>query len=268
MFSATSQSRIITVVVALLFPALLPGQDAMVTQNSRAAIDRQFAAVDASLVETAEELLINSHLAEVIDTKGHDAKDREATNASPAQEEISARRNSSPAFSRLESLRPQIEPILQMQGLPVELSAIVLIESGANAAALSPKGARGLWQLMPETARRYGLTVNASHDERLDIEKSTRAASRYLSDLRVQFGSWPLALAAYNTGEQNLQRAICRAHSTEFPILSSMGLLPLETRNYVPAVMGAMHSMGKMPDPSSRAPSPRGIIAFALTTQE
>jgi membrane-bound lytic murein transglycosylase D len=143
------------------------------------------------------------------------------------------------AQSRLAALRPVIEPILREAGIPPQLAAVVLVESGGDPTALSPKGARGLWQLMPETARRYGLIVDNTEDDRLDIEKSTHVAARYLSDLYSEFGSWPLALAAYNTGEQNLRHAIDRSRSTDFNVLSSLRLLPLETRNYVPAVLAA-----------------------------
>lgn len=147
--------------------------------------------------------------------------------------------------ARLDRLRPAVEPILQQSGVPVELAAMILVESGGRTTALSAKGALGLWQLMPATARRYGLRVDNVEDDRLDIEKSTRGAARYLNDLHLQFGSWTLALAAYNTGEQNVQRAISRSQSTEFTVLSSLGLLPLETRNYVPAVMTAIQSFNQ-----------------------
>lgn len=149
---------------------------------------------------------------------------------------------SSPAGSaagRIALLRPVLDPILSEVGIPTQLTAVALVESGGDPMALSPKGARGIWQLMPETARRYGLTVNNIEDDRVDVEKSTRAAAHYLSDLYSEFGSWPLALAAYNTGEQNLQSAISRSRSSDFVVLSSLGFLPLETRNYVPAVFAA-----------------------------
>ena len=172
-----------------------------------------------------------------------------------------------PALARVEMLRPAMDPILQREGVPTELAAVVLVESGGNTRALSAKGARGLWQLMPDTARRYGLVVDGATDERVDIEKSTRAAARYLSDLRLQFGSWPLALAAYNTGEQNLQRAIEQSRSSEFAVLSANGRLPLETRNYVPAVLAASRAFGQpfafqtQPVPSS------AITVFAASTR-
>lgn len=171
------------------------------------------------------------------------------------------------APSRLASLRPVIEPILRQAGIPVDLVAVVLVESGGDPMALSPKGARGIWQLMPDTARRYGLTVDASEDDRLDIEKSTHVAARYLSDLYSEFGSWPLALAAYNTGEQNLQHAIARSRSTDFNVLSSLRLLPLETRNYVPAVLATATRLTNSPTeeqiPISWEPNARTVFAVA-----
>ena len=141
-------------------------------------------------------------------------------------------------LQRVEQQRPVSEPILREEGVPTELIAVVLIESGGQPAALSPKGARGLWQFMPDTARRYGLIVSAVTDERLDIQKSTRAAARYLRDLYQRFGNWSLALAAYNAVEDRVDAASWKAQSAEFVRLSAW--LPLETRNYVPAVLSAM----------------------------
>ena len=141
--------------------------------------------------------------------------------------------------SRVQQLRPVIDPILRGEGIPPELVAVALIESGGQAAAISPKGARGVWQLMPDTARRYGLIVSGQKDDRLDLVSATRAAARYLHDLHAQFGDWELVLAAYNAGEQAVQSAIQRAGSNSFAVLSQLRLLPAETRNYVPAVMSA-----------------------------
>lgn len=144
------------------------------------------------------------------------------------------------ALERVQALRPMLEPILREEGIPAELVAVVLIESGGRTTALSPKGARGLWQLMPGTGRRYGLVVTEAVDERLDPYKSTHAAARYLRDLYSQFGSWSLALAAYNSGEDTVQRAIDRASSRDFPAIAHSGVLPAETQSYVPAVLNAM----------------------------
>jgi Transglycosylase SLT domain len=156
--------------------------------------------------------------------------------ALPTQlKEVSARRIiANQSLVRLDLLRPIIEPELARAGLPVELSGMVQVESGAQTFALSPRGARGLWQLMPDTARRYGLAVTTQRDERLDAYKSTRAAARYLRTLYAQFGNWSLVFAAYNAGEQTVQRAIDRSGTTDFFQLNR--LLPAETRSYVPAV--------------------------------
>lgn len=144
------------------------------------------------------------------------------------------------ALERVQALRPMLEPILREEGIPAELAAVVLIESGGRTTARSPKGARGLWQFMPDTGRRYGLVVSEAVDERLDPYKSTHAAARYLRDLYSQFGSWSLALAAYNSGEDTVQRAIDRASSRDFPVIAHSGVLPAETQSYVPAVLNAM----------------------------
>ena len=149
------------------------------------------------------------------------------------------------AFNRVQQLRPVIEPILREERVPTGLAAIVLVESGGQPNALSPKGARGIWQFMPETARRYGLVVSPALDERLDIPKSTRAAARYLRDLYAQFGDWKLAVAAYNAGEDAIQRAIDRNGTRDFVRLSSRSI-PFETRKYVPAVFGVMTYFGNI----------------------
>ena len=145
------------------------------------------------------------------------------------------------AFQRVENLRPLLEPILRNAGVPPKLAAVVLVESGGQPAAVSPKGALGLWQLMPETARRYGLLVNVNRDERLDVIKSSHAAANYLHDLYVRFGDWALALAAYNAGENAVQRGLDRARENDFFRLSHLKLLPEETRKYVPSVLASMN---------------------------
>jgi membrane-bound lytic murein transglycosylase D len=138
--------------------------------------------------------------------------------------------------------------IFAEEGLPTELLAVAKVESNLNLYALSPKGALGLWQLMPQTARRYGLRVDASRDERLDAEKSTRAGARYLRDLYVQFKDWPLVLAAYNVGEDALQHAVKRGGSNDFWELSRRRLLPGETRAYVAAILRMLESSGRQDD--------------------
>jgi len=147
------------------------------------------------------------------------------------------------AVDRVNQLRPTLEPILRGEGVPVELSAVVLVESGGMTSALSPKGARGLWQLMPDTARRYGLVVDERLDDRTDVIKSTHAAARYLRDLHAKFGEWPLALAAYNAGELVVTNAMSHVSSRDVEWLSRNARLPLETRRYVPAVNAAVRRL-------------------------
>ncbi len=111
---------------------------------------------------------------------------------------------------------PMLAGILRAHRLPPGLLGVAAVESGFNPAALSPKGARGLWQLMPETARRYGLAVESERDDRLDPAKSTHAAARYMNDLYARFQDWPLALAAYNAGEGRVERALVRRGTGDF----------------------------------------------------
>lgn len=136
-----------------------------------------------------------------------------------------------------------IQRILREEGLPTDLMWIGLVESGYNPSARSPKNALGIWQLIPETATTFGLKMG-QRDERIDPEKSTRAAARYLKALYGRFGDWTLALAAYNAGERRVQSAIEQAQDRDFWHLAASGMLPRETQAYVPAVL-AVQSLGE-----------------------
>lgn len=102
---------------------------------------------------------------------------------------------------------PIIEPILAQYGIPEDFKYVPLVESGLKS-GISPKGAAGFWQFMPETARDFGLKVNSDIDERNNIRKSTVAAAKYIKSLYREFNSWTLAAAAYNIGEGKLKRQI------------------------------------------------------------
>jgi membrane-bound lytic murein transglycosylase D len=125
--------------------------------------------------------------------------------------------------------------ILKEEGLPLEMANLALIESGFNPNAYSRAHAVGMWQFIGSTARLYGMRVDWWVDERRDPVRSTRAASRYLRDLYTVFDSWELALAAYNTGQRGVERAMKRSRSNDYWELR----LPRETRDYVPKFMAA-----------------------------
>ena len=126
---------------------------------------------------------------------------------------------------------------LARAGVPTELVWLSMIESGHNPSIVSPAGAAGLWQFMPDAGRTYGLTVDRWVDERLDPERSTQAASRYLSDLYRRFGSWELAIAAYNMGYGGLARSIRKFNSNDFwELVRYEAGVPWETTLYVPKI--------------------------------
>jgi hypothetical protein len=143
------------------------------------------------------------------------------------------------ALERLNPIRGTLEKILESEGVPKQLLAVVLVESAAQPFALSKRHARGLWQFMPETARQYGLQVGPDRDDRVDMERASRAAGWYLRELYCRFENWPLALAAYNAGPEAVQRALARSKANTFWQLSAGRQLPEETRKYVPAVLAA-----------------------------
>jgi hypothetical protein len=177
------------------------------------------------------------------------------------------------AEQRFQLLGVDAGRVFREEGVPVELLRIAQVESNWKPFALSPKGAFGLWQLMPVTARRYGLRVDAMGDDRADVVKSTRAAARYLRDLHLRFGDWALALAAYNAGEDAVQRAMERGASRDFWNLSGQKLLPAETRAYVPAVLAALDPFGTErtivlgPKADGKFVAPRIVYAAARQVQ-
>jgi membrane-bound lytic murein transglycosylase D len=126
--------------------------------------------------------------------------------------------------------------VLREQGLPEDLLWVSLVESGFEPAIRSPAGAAGLWQLMPDGARIYGLAIDRWIDERLDPERSTEAAARYLADLHRRFGGWELALAAYNMGYGGLLAAIRKYNTNDYWELCRFGV-PFETAVYVPKII-------------------------------
>jgi membrane-bound lytic murein transglycosylase D len=138
---------------------------------------------------------------------------------------------------------PMISAKLEERGMPQDLIYLAMIESGFNPKAYSSANASGLWQFIAETGQRYGLDVNRAVDERNDPEKATDAALTYLTELYDRFGSWYLAAAAYNTGENRVGR-IMREETgsekgTEESYYQIWDRLPRETRDYVPLMIAA-----------------------------
>ncbi|WP_428327424.1 lytic transglycosylase domain-containing protein [Mucilaginibacter sp.] len=117
--------------------------------------------------------------------------------------------------SKADKLFPIIEPILKAYGIPDDFKYIPLVESGL-CEGTSIKGAKGLWQFMPGTARTYGLRVRNGIDERLNVRKSTIAACKYIKELYGEFNSWTLAAAAYNNGSIKLEKAINRQNEDNY----------------------------------------------------
>jgi membrane-bound lytic murein transglycosylase D len=129
--------------------------------------------------------------------------------------------------------------IFAEEGVPLDVTWLGQVESAWRVKAVSWASASGLWQFIPSTGRRYGLRQNAYIDERNSIEQSTRASARYLKWLADRYnGNWELAMAAYNTGEGNIDRAISRAGSSNFWMIYPY--IAQETRNYVPNILAVI----------------------------
>ncbi len=136
-----------------------------------------------------------------------------------AWQRVRAQRGVADAFrdglTRARELFPTLALILQEEGVPPEIVALPFVESMYNPLAHSSAGARGLWQLMPATARGLGLRVDGEHDERTDTERATRAAARILYKNYQMLGSWPLAITAYNHGPYGVRRAVRAVGTTD-----------------------------------------------------
>ncbi|MDR3296728.1 MAG: transglycosylase SLT domain-containing protein [Prevotellaceae bacterium] len=147
---------------------------------------------------------------------------------------------------------PLIEPILDQYGLPLEMRYLAVIESALNPRAVSRAGATGMWQFMYSTGKMYGLRINSTIDDRRDPVAATHAAARHLRDLYNTYNSWALAMAAYNCGAGNVNKAIRRSGKSDF--WGIYNFLPRETRGYVPAFIGAAYMMSYCKEHGLSAP--------------
>jgi len=140
-------------------------------------------------------------------------------------------------LSRAGRYRDMISRVLREEGLPQDLIYLAQAESAFQPLALSRAGARGIWQFVSYRGQEYGLRHTWWVDERQDPEKATHAAAQHLRDLYKSFGDWYLAMAAYNCGPGNVQKAIERTGYADFWELYRRNVLPRETRNYVPIIV-------------------------------
>lgn len=138
---------------------------------------------------------------------------------------------------------PIFEQALEKEGVPLELKYLPVIESALNPNAVSRVGATGLWQFMLGTAKGLGLEVNSLVDERRDPYRASDKAAKYLKELHNIYGDWSLAIAAYNCGASNVNKALRRAGSKGKDFWSIYPYLPEETRGYVPAFIAANYVM-------------------------
>ena len=153
---------------------------------------------------------------------------------------------------------PRLKQVFRHKGIPEQLIWIAEVESSMNPQARNPSGAVGLFQLMPATAERFGLRLRPI-DERRSPDKSAEAAARYLRFLHNQFGSWPLALAAYNVGETRVKGLLAKTGGKSYDDIVS--LLPIETQMYVPKVQAVIQlregiNADRLPSPTAEAAAP------------
>jgi membrane-bound lytic murein transglycosylase D len=159
---------------------------------------------------------------------------------------------------RAEVWFPIIEPILKHYGIPEDFKYVPLIESGLERDQYSPKGAAGLWQFMPQTARDYGLAVNDRVDERLNVRLETVAAARYIRDLHKQFNSWTLTAAAYNGGEGRIKRRIAQQNQDDYFKLD----LNHETGKYVYSLISMKEIIEHPEDYGYKIQNAKKLLAY------
>ena len=138
------------------------------------------------------------------------------------------------ALERGEPYLPRLREIMSEQGLPESLALLPAIESGFRPKARGRFGDVGMWQLRSPTARRFGLVVQETRDDRLDPFRSSQAAAKYLRYLHRRYRDWPFALAAYNAGEGRVDRARKRYPNATFWQLADQGHLPTTSKHFVP----------------------------------
>src|SRR5262245_62162921 len=154
------------------------------------------------------------------------------------------------------------QKIFKEEGVPQDIAWLGQVESAWSPVARSWAAAVGLWQFIPDTGARYGLRQDYYVDERSSFEKATRASARYLKWLAERYdGNWELAMAAYNSGEGRIDSAIARSGYADFWEIYSRGLIPQETRNYVPNIL-AVIIIAKNPEKYGFSVKPEPPLTF------
>lgn len=190
------------------------------------------------VISSLSEELINSSPGAVSDYRDNEiAVEAVKKNISLFSEKI--REKFSLWLSRSGRYLDLMKEILKEKDVPEEIVFLPLIESGFNPYAYSPARAAGYWQFIASTAKRYGLKINWWRDERRDPVKSTEAAADYLNDLYEMFGSWNLAMAAYNAGEGKILKALNKTNTDDYWELLNTKHIKNETKNYVPKFIAA-----------------------------
>jgi len=156
---------------------------------------------------------------------------------------------------------PHIRKVFAEEGIPQDLAYVALVESAFKTNALSRAKARGVWQFISATGKRYGLDQDWWVDERSDPEKATHAAARYLKELHGMLGDWNLALAGYNAGEYKVIRGIARYGTNDYWKLRKTRAFRTETKNYVPMIHAAI-VVAKAPQQYGFAVTPEAPLAY------
>ncbi|MFD1629261.1 lytic transglycosylase domain-containing protein [Pseudopedobacter beijingensis] len=159
---------------------------------------------------------------------------------------------------RAQKYFPIIEPILEEYGIPEDFKYIPLVETELRHGLVSPRGATGVWQFMPQTARLYGLKVNSAEDQRNNLRLSTIAAAKYLRDLYKIFNNWTLVAAAYNVGEGSLKKSIFSQKKDNYFHLK----LNRETAAYVYSLVSMKEVIEKPAKYGYKINAPRKLLAY------
>ena len=163
-------------------------------------------------------------------------------------ERESFRKHMAASLKRVGKYRGLIQDTLKQEGVPQDLIYLAVAESGFQPQVVNARsGAGGMWQFMPATGTQYGLTRNSYFDYRFDPEKASRAYARYIKALYAQFGDWYLAMAAYNWSAVGVVRDVQKTGFADYWQLLRLGLMPAETRAYVPQILAAV-IMAKNPE--------------------